>query len=314
MKAIALLAAWSAVACSTAWGADSGSQSDAESATIRQRVEAYVDAYNRHDSAALADCWGVDAVYINRDTGRPVEGREAIREMFAEMFDTGEASKLSVTIDSIRLVTPDVAIEDGTAAILSADGDVASSTYVAIHVKKDGKWFLNSVRETDLPEWPSGGNELEQLAWLVGDWADEAEDATTYSRWQWTRNGRFLTNNFGVSIDGQMALEGTQVVGWDPDAQRIRSWVFDSEGGFGEGVWLRVGDQWIVKTKSTLADGSHATATSVYAPTDENAFSWKSVDRQIDGEPLDDIDEIAVHRQSTDAPEDEMRDPPSEGK
>ena len=29
----------------------------------------------------------------------------------------------------------------------------------------------------------------------------------------------------------------TQRIGWDPAAKQIRSWEFDSEGGFGEGTW-----------------------------------------------------------------------------
>ena len=32
-------------------------------------------------------------------------------------------------------------------------------------------------------------------------------------------------------------LTVTQRIGWDPVADHIRSWEFDSEGGFGEGKW-----------------------------------------------------------------------------
>ncbi|QDU89026.1 SnoaL-like domain protein [Pirellulimonas nuda] len=314
MKAVALLAVWTAVACTTARGADSGPESSDDAASIRQRVDAYVAAYNRHDAAALAGCWAEDAVYLNRETGQPVEGRPAIREMFAGMFESGEASRLSVTIDSIRLVTPDVAIEDGTAEIVTADGGVVGSTYTAIHAKKNGEWFLNSVRETDAPGASAEPNELNQLAWLVGEWADEAEDATTRSRWQWAKNGHFLTNNFSVSVADRVELEGTQVVGWDPVARQIRSWVFDSEGGYAEGVWRRAGERWMVKTRSTLSDGSRASATSIYAPVDESAFTWSSIDRQIDGEPQADIQEISVHRQSTDASAEVLQELSSEGK
>lgn len=310
MKAFALAAACSALACSLAAGA--GPTDD--SAAIRQRVDDYVTAYNQHDAEALASCWDQDAVYLNRDTGQPVEGRQAIREMFVDLFETGEASQLSVTIDSIRFVTPDVAIEDGSAETVAEGGETVVSTYTAVHVKKDGVWYLNSVRETDAPTSPSAHNELEPLAWLIGEWADEADDATTYSHWQWAKNGHFLVNNFHVHVGDQAALEGTQVVGWDPDAGRIRSWIFDSEGGFGEGVWRRDGDAWIVKTKSTLGGRSHGTATSVYTPMDENSFSWKSVDRRIDGEPQEDIDEIAVRRQSVDPSGEVTQDQPSEGK
>ncbi len=305
MKAIALLAAWFALAGSFAAADDS--------AAIRQRVDDYVAAYNQHDAAALAGCWDQDAVYLNRDTGQPVEGRRAIHEMFVDLFESGEASQLAVTIDSIRFVTPDVAIEDGSAETVSDGGETVVSTYTAVHVKKDGVWYLNSVRETDSPTSPTVPNQLAPLAWLIGDWADEAEDATTHSHWQWSKNGHFLVNNFHVIVGDQAALEGTQVVGWDPDAGRFRSWIFDSEGGFSEGVWRREGDTWIVKTRSTLGDRSHGTATSLYTPIDANTFTWKSVDRRIDGAPQEDIEEIVVRRQSVDASGEVTQDQPSEG-
>jgi hypothetical protein len=73
--------------------------------------------------------------------------------------------------------------------------------------------------------------------------------------------------------------------------------VFDSEGGFGEGVWRRAGNQWIVDNTSTMSDGSQGSATNIYTVVDENTFTFKSVDRQVNGEPQEDIEEVAVHRQ-----------------
>jgi len=289
-----LLAAF-ALASFAGWAA---ADDQAEIEAIHQRAVAYVAAYNQHDAQALAGLWADDAVYLNRDTGEPIEGRAAIAKMFADMFQTGDASQLSVTIQSVRLITPDVAIEDGTAEITPADGEPTTSTYTAIHVKKDGAWYLNSVRETDVPTpTPPDHGELAQLEWLLGDWVDEAEDATVSTSWQWAKNERFLTGNFSVSVDDQVEMEGTQVIGWDPVAGQIRSWVFDSEGGFGEGVWRRVGGDWIVDSTTTLSDGSQGSATNIYTPVDDNTFVWKSVDREIDGESQNDIEQIPVHRQ-----------------
>lgn len=280
---------------STAASARADEKTEADA--IRDRVLAYVTAYNQQDAQALADLWADDAVYLNRDTGEPIEGRAAIAAMFADMFETGEASHLSLTIQSIRLITPDVAIEDGTAAITSADGNPIASSYTAIHVKKDGVWRLNSVRETDMPAAASQDHgELAPLEWLVGDWVDEADDATVRTNWRWAKNERFLTGNFSVSIDDRVEMEGVQVIGWDPVAGQIRSWMFDSEGGFGDGVWRRVGDDWIVDSSTTLSDGSQGSATNIYTPVDENTFEWRSVDRVLDDEAQEDIAPIAVHR------------------
>ena len=40
-----------------------------------------------------------------------------------------------------------------------------------------------------------------------------------------------------------------QVIGWDPAAKQVRSWVFDSGGGIGEGIWTKQGDKWIKKVQ-----------------------------------------------------------------
>lgn len=273
---------------------------DAEGITdaIRPRVEAYVAAYNQHDAQALADLWADNAVYLNRDTGEPIEGRDAIREMFAGMFDSGEASQLSVTIQSVRSITDDVAIEDGTATLTSADGEATSSTYTAIHVKKDGEWYLNSVRETDVPTPPAKEHgALDDLAWLIGDWVDDSADATVRTTWTWAKNEHFITGPFTVSVGDDVELEGTQVIGWDAADGHFRSWVFDTEGGFSEGVWQRVGNEWIVQSISTLADGSRGSATNIYKLVDENTFTFGSVDRELDGESQPDVDEVPVRRQ-----------------
>ena len=59
-------------------------------------------------------------------------------------------------------------------------------------------------------------------------------------------------------------LEGTQVIGWDPAAGTIRSWMFDSDGGFGEGIWSKKDNSWIVKFSQVLPDGRKASATNIY--------------------------------------------------
>jgi hypothetical protein len=38
------------------------------------------------------------------------------------------------------------------------------------------------------------------------------------------------------------ALEGWQIIGWDPIEERIRTWTFDGEGGFAEGYFTREGE------------------------------------------------------------------------
>jgi len=138
---------------------------------------------------------------------------------------------------------------------------------------------------------------LAQLGWMVGQWIDQGEDATITTNCSWTKNGSFITRSFKVTMGEEVTLEGTQVIGWDPIESRIRSWTFDSEGGFGEGRWIQDGNRWLVKTSYVLASGERASALNVFTYVDQDTFRWQSIDREIAGELQPSIPEVTVVRQ-----------------
>lgn len=141
---------------------------------------------------------------------------------------------------------------------------------------------------------------LRQLEWLVGDWIDKGEDATIKTKCRWTRRRHFLTRTFSIEVEGEVVLEGTQVIAWDPIYQQIRSWMFDSEGGFNEGTWTQDGDHWNVKAVQTLATGERASAINVLTYVDENTIRWKSINREIEGEIQPNIPEVTIVRRTDD--------------
>jgi hypothetical protein len=57
--------------------------------TPRQVVEIWIERFNAADAAGLADLYHADAIN-HQVTQDPVEGREAIREMFEREFATAE--------------------------------------------------------------------------------------------------------------------------------------------------------------------------------------------------------------------------------
>ena len=57
-----------------------------------------------------------------------------------------------------------------------------------------------------------------------------------------------------------MTLEGWQIIGWDPIDERIRSWTFDSEGGFADGYFTREGSRWLLRETGVAPDGSRTGA------------------------------------------------------
>ena len=274
-----------------------GADDSADRAAITRAVVSYVEAFNARDSQAVASHWSDAGAWLNRLTGERTTGRAAIERQFEELFAATGVLRLDVTVDEIRFVTDDVAVEEGIATLVE-DSGVSESQYTAIHVRTDDGWRLDSVRET-VAASQAGGSRREALAeleWMVGDWVDATNESTIETSCSWTSNRNFLTRSFRVVVAGELDLEGTQVVGWDPRSNSIRSWVFDSEGGFGEGVWSRNGDAWEVQLTQTLADGREAECVNVITPLSDDAFRWESVARAVDGEPLPDVGPTTVQR------------------
>ena len=58
------------------------------------------------------------------------------------------------------------------------------------------------------------------------------------------------------------------------------------------------GNRWTVKVKSVLGTGQKASSINIYTYVNPNSFTWQSVSREVDGEPLPDIDEVTVVRKN----------------
>src|SRR5207253_5440776 len=117
--------------------------------------------------------------------------------------------------------------------------------YTVLYIKRNGRWQISSVREEpDLLVRPH--ERLKDLEWMIGDWVDEGSDSVVRVNCRWSADGNFLIRSFTVKLQGKPVMTVSQRIGWDPLARQIRSWEFDSEGGFGEGRWSRDGERWVV--------------------------------------------------------------------
>jgi uncharacterized protein (TIGR02246 family) len=264
---------------------------------IRSSAESFVKLYNEHDSKGLSELFALKAEIIDENE-EVVKGREAIEQAFADVFKARPECSIQLTIESLRVLTPNLAIEEGVnLSKNSTDDDESESSYVAIHVKVDGKWLLACVRDwAALPAELTPHDHLQELGWIVGEWIQETPDSVIHSVCHWHDNNNFLMQEFRVQIGGDVAMSGTMRIGWDAVSKQFKSWIFDSHGGHAEGMWHRDGDSWIVKLRGSTARGETASATSVYRQIDEETMSWRSTDRIVDGERQSDIDEIVVKR------------------
>jgi uncharacterized protein (TIGR02246 family) len=297
MKRVMLTVAMLAWSLASAIGAEADRQA-ADEAAIRKAVESYVAAFNQGDAKALAAMWSPEAVYTNPLSREQVVGRAEIEKQFAAIFAAAKGAKLEAKTTSVQFVSPSVGIEQGTARVLVPDQAPEETEYTAVYVKRDDQWLLDRVTEEDVPVVLSHYEHLKDLEWMIGRWVDQDDDATVVTECSWTKNNNFITRSFTVQIRDRIDMAGMQIIGWDPAAKQIRSWVFDSDGGFGQATWKKKGNRWYSQQSGVLPDGRKTTAVHIITYVDDNTCTLQSVNRTADGELLPNIDEVVVGRQS----------------
>jgi len=284
------------VAFASATFAQDSTETSPEEAAVIANDRAYEAAYASGDAKALADFFTEDAEYTAED-GQTFKGRAEIEETIRAALLERKGGNLSINMESVRLLAPEVLLEKGTTTVTPNDGEMSESLYAAIYVKNEGEWKISQLIESRKPA-TTPHERLAELGWLIGKWAetDEANDLTVESEYLWARGGNFITRNVTVKRGGETTLEGWQIIGWDPLEERIRSWTFDSEGGFAEGWWTHEGERWLVREVGVALDGSRIGAENTISKLSPDRFAWESNNRTVDGEPQPGIGRIEINR------------------
>jgi uncharacterized protein (TIGR02246 family) len=258
----------------------------------------YVKAFNAGDAKALAGFWAPDGEFVDAE-GKSFTGRSAIAREFAEFFAESKGVTLEVRTNSIRFVSPGVALESGTSrAARAADGASHVTRYHIVHTKRDGQWQLASVREsTHVPS--SNYEQLRNLEWMVGTWTARSGNQSLELSCEWAAKRNFLLRKYVLKDADGSAKTGIQIIGWDPNAGAIRSWIFDSDGGFGSEQWTREGKHWVLEATGVTRDGAETTATNILTPLDHDSFTWQSVQRDVDRVRLPDTALVKATRVKT---------------
>jgi uncharacterized protein (TIGR02246 family) len=266
-------------------------------------VAAFAMAFNGGDAAAAAATFAEDALVVD-EHGERTEGRAAIRAQLAASFAGNPGSTIAIKVDSLRFLGPDTALEEGRTTITPAGaGGVPEITrFTVVYIKKNGQWLQSAVRD-EFSHDLRPHDRLKELEWLIGDWINESQDAVVNTTCKWSDDGNFLIREFTMKTQGQPVLSGTQRIGWDAVKRQFKTWVFDSEGGFGEGYWTREGDRWLIKADGVRQDGQPASATNIVTRLGKDRMSWQSVDRTLGGAAIAGINEFTV-----------VRKPPQPGK
>ena len=286
------------VACMCLGGAGRGEPSGRDEQGVRAAAQRYREALDRGDGAALAAMWTADGDIVN-DQGEVLQGRATVAAT-SKPVAGGPQPSFRVDDTSLRFLSDTVALEDGTVAVsLPGLARPLRGRFSATWVREADGWKIAALREDRL-DAEAGGEKLEDLDWMVGEWVvvDDRAGGKPAAAGQspiemtvrWNANRTFLLRDVKIAAPGDprdaAALHVTQRIGWDPLARQIRSWVFSSDGGHGEAVWTRDGDSWVARTTAVLPDGSQTSSLNIYTFDGKDRCGWRSLPTHVGGEQM----------------------------
>jgi uncharacterized protein (TIGR02246 family) len=267
-----------------------------EERAIRSAAAAFKRVYDAGDSRAAAGFFLEDGEIIDEE-GERVQGRASIQDVFAEMFRDRPGTTIEFTPATLRFFGPEAAKEEGQTRLKPIGNEESARVrrYTVLLVKQAGKWLFSSVREEHEPAL-SHHERLKDLEWLIGEWVDESAASTIHADCRWSDDQNFILRDFTIHVQGKPAMTVTQRIGWDPLTKQVKSWVFDSEGGYGESLWTHNGNQWLIKSTGVLPDGRIATATNVLTHVGPHSAKWASIERTVAGHVVPDHEEFVIVR------------------
>jgi uncharacterized protein (TIGR02246 family) len=269
--------------------------------TLRATAEEFVKAFDSGDAQALGALWTTDADYTD-ENGKAFHGRAAIEKEYAELFKEHPGMTIKIDVQSLRMLNPTTALEDGRSAIIAEGQTISQARYTAVHVKDNGKWLLSAVR--DMPDTGSADASVRALDFFVGDWAAHGDTVSVKTSCKWGVGKKFLLRTFVVTSrieEGSEKKEaseksGLQIIGFDSATRQIRSWTFDSSGGHGQGLWTAVDGGWAIESQGVLADGTPTASTDLIERVNDNIVGWQSVNRTAGGQQLPDTEQVVLER------------------
>ena len=250
---------------------------------VKKAEIATIEAFNKGDADALAKLFAEKGELVD-ENGNVFAGREQITGLFKAFFERFPKAELQMEVTGVRTVGDSLAIEEGVRLITVPDSDVAAQVrYAAVRDKVGDSWPIASYSEFADDPQPTPAEMLSAVSFLVGDWIDESPEGKTTINYRWEDEGNFLLGDYTLAVAGMPESRSHQRIGWDPLEGVIRSWTFDSDGGYSTGEWVATEAGWVIKSDATMPDGTTGSATVTVTPTDADHFIVRSSDRIIGG-------------------------------
>ena len=274
--------------CALLVGNASAQAPDPRQEEIAKIANSFVDAFQKGDAKAIAALWTPDADYID-DAGQVTQGREAIEKSFADLFAAQKGLKVRIDVASLRFPAENIAIEDGTNTVIAPDGSAPTQArYTNVMVKQDGKWLLTNVRECAITDSTPPAN-LQPIDWVIGDWIEKGDKLPlVHVSFAWGPARNFIISDRSVEYSDESQHNGVQWIGWDPATKGIRSWTFETDGGFGQSTWSQDGNTWTIQSDAEIADGSKVTSTTVITRNGADSLTAQIKNQTANGKPIPD--------------------------
>jgi uncharacterized protein (TIGR02246 family) len=259
-------------------------------AGLEKAAANFVAAHNSGDAAAVANLFAANGELCGPTGEDLITGRAAIEAHYAERFAESPDAAIALEVDSVRLITDSLAVEDGTAHLtLSNQGSITlSSRYSAVLTKTDsGDWLIASSRLIkDVSDDAAALADLAEV--LVGEWSSNKNSVRTDLAIGWDSSGNVLIGDLLTQTPDTDPQPGSLRISWNPAKKSIVSWMFDASGGAIQATWIPTEDGWLIRSEGTTGDGETFSATQELMPVGPNAFVWSATDRIVDGELMPD--------------------------
>jgi uncharacterized protein (TIGR02246 family) len=273
-----------------------------EQVNVQAMLRAFTAAYNEAKIDALRDLF-VENAKLSDPDGSATRGRDEILKNYEEGFSDGAPYPIQGKPEAYRFLTPDVVEVEGTYVIgdtESGEAPVQTGRYEILATRTGGAWKIAEIRDfaDEVPDTGTNYDRLAELEWMVGEWIDQNDNVRVDTTIEWAENQNFLVRGYTAKVGEEPVSSGTQWIGYDPQAGQIKSWSFDSNGGFGEALWTRSGEnQWVLRSRGTLRDGRTTSVTQVITRDGADSALIEIVDRLVGGEEVDTtIDQVHLVR------------------
>jgi uncharacterized protein (TIGR02246 family) len=266
----------------------------AQDATVKAAKQ-LSDAFNAGNADAVAAVFLPDGELID-DSGTVYLGHTEIKALVKAFQEAYPGAKTDAQVESVRSVAGLVLV-DGTRVITDKDGKGLSVLrFATIWKKTEAGLKLASLRDVSEPLPPTPHEALEGLAWIVGEWINESGDSKVLLNYRWDETGNFIVGDINVTSGEQILMKSFQRIAWDASQGKYRSWTFDSDGGFGEGVWTATPNGLVMQNSAVGPDGVRGTATVKLVSDSKDRFTFQGIHRMSEGIEAPDYEYTVVRK------------------